>query len=105
MVKCCHLVEILHQRRHFRTRLSLFSRNYLIYKRHVLLEIFKLDGIKPAAVDKNDFKMKKQKRESNYSGAVPAEAAWCRSANTLRFQEVKMKQQMKYVFVEIKSVR
>lgn len=57
----------------------------------VLLKIFKLDDIKAAAVDKNHYKMKKRKRESKNSAAVPPAAAGCRSASMLRFQEAKVK--------------
>lgn len=57
----------------------------------ILLKIFKLDDIKAAAVDKNHDEMKKQKRESKNSTAVSPAAAGCRSANMLRFQEVKVK--------------
>lgn len=87
VVTCCHLVDVFRQRGHFRTHLSLFSRNYRIMFDRVLLKIFKLDDIKPAAVDK----MKKRKRESKNSAAVSPAATGCRSANMLRFQEVKVK--------------
>lgn len=52
VVTCCHPVDMFRQRRHFRTRLSLFSRNYPITLDRVLLKISKLDDIKAAAVDK-----------------------------------------------------
>lgn len=80
-------MDVFRQRGHFRTHLSLFSRNYPIMFDHVLLKIFKLYDIKPAAVDK----MKKRKRESKNSAAVSPAATGCRSANMLRFQEVKVK--------------
>lgn len=47
--------------RPFSTHLSVFSRNYLIKNVMFLLVIFKLGDLKPAAVDKNDFKVKKRK--------------------------------------------
>lgn len=57
-----------------------------------LLAIFKLDYMKPAAVGKIDFKLKKRKGSvSKTSVAVPPVAAWCCSAIMLRFRDVELK--------------